>query len=66
VQGIVDKPDRQLNLLQRFLSQGKGQLSKRARASQFAALTDAEVQSMEGFYQESFAGVPWENKEGAE
>lgn len=66
VQGVVDMPDRQVNLLHGFLGQGKGQLSKRARANEFAALTDVEVQNIEQFYQESFADVPRENEEEAE
>jgi len=40
---MVDMPDRKVNLLHRFLNQGKGQLSKRARTNEFAALTDEEV-----------------------
>lgn len=63
VQGIADMPDRQVNLLHRFLSQGKGRLSKRARTEEFAALTDAEVLQIEQFYQESFADVPGEKEE---
>lgn len=66
VQGIADMPDRQVNLLHRFLSQGKGQLSKRARMEEFAALADAEVQRIEQFYQESFASIPHEKEEEAE
>jgi hypothetical protein len=49
----VNLPDRQVNLLHRFVSQGKGQLSKRGRSEEFAALTDAEVQQIEQFYHES-------------
>jgi len=63
VQGIVDMPERQVNLLHRFLGQEKGRLSK--RANEFAALTDAEVQNIERFYQDSFADVPRENEEEA-
>jgi Fic family protein len=66
VQGIVDMPDRQVNLLHHFLNQGKGQLSKRARMDEFAALTDAEVERIEQFYQESFAGIPREQEEERE
>ncbi len=66
VQGIADMPDRQVNLLHRFLSQGKGRLSKRARADEFGPLTEAEVQQIEQFYQESFAVVPREKEEKAE
>jgi len=66
VQGIVDMPDRQVNLLHRFVRQGKGQLSKRARTDEFAALTDAEVERIEQFYQESFADIPSEKEEEGE
>jgi len=66
VQGIVDMPDRQVNLLHRFLSQGKGQLSQRARTDEFAALTDAEAQRIEQLYQKSFASIPREKEEQTE
>jgi Fic family protein len=66
VQGIADMPDRQVNLLHRFLSQGNGRLSKRARTEELAALTDAEVQQIEQFYQESFADVPQGGEEEEE
>ena len=66
IQGIVDMPDRRVNLLHRFLRQGKGRLSKRARTDEFAALMDDEVQQMEQLYQESFAEVRQESEEEAE
>ena len=59
-------PDRQVNLLHRFLSREKGRLSERARMREFAALTDAEVRQIEQFYQESFADIPREDEEEPE
>lgn len=55
-----------MNLLHRFLNQGKGQLSKRARANEFAALTDEEAQQIEQLYREKFAGISWRESEEAE
>lgn len=63
IQEMVDMPERKVNLLHRFLHQGKGHLSKRARANEFAALTDGEVEAVEAFYEKSFAGVPWKDEE---
>jgi len=57
VQEIVDMPDRTVELLHRFLRQGVGHLSKRAREDEFAALTDAEAERIERLYGECFAGV---------
>jgi hypothetical protein len=50
VQEIVDMPARTADLLHRFLAQGTGRLSKRARSREFAALTDAEVERAEELY----------------
>lgn len=57
VQNIVDMPDRIVDLLHRFLRQGGGQLSKRARASEFAALTEQEVDRVEALYAGCMARV---------
>jgi Fic family protein len=57
VQQIVDMPDRTIDLLHRFLRQGRGRLSKRARTKEFEALTDAEVQEVERLYEDCFAGI---------
>jgi hypothetical protein len=50
VAGMIDMPDRLLDLLFRFLRQNEGQLSKRAREREFAALTDEEAARVEGIY----------------
>jgi hypothetical protein len=50
VAGMIDMPDRLLDLLFRFLRQNDGRLSKRAREREFAALTDEEVARIEGIY----------------
>ncbi|MGD0307117.1 MAG: Fic family protein [Candidatus Acidiferrales bacterium] len=57
LQKIVDMPERKVNLLHLFIRQGMGRLSKRARSSEFAQLTDAEVEEVEKLYKESFAGA---------
>jgi len=50
VQEIVDMPGGTVELLHRFLRQNGGRLSQRARAREFAALTDAEVGQVEALY----------------
>lgn len=50
VKGMVDMPDRVLDLLYRFLRQNGGKLSKRARENEFAALTDDEAVRIEAIY----------------
>ena len=60
LQDIVDMPQRKVDLLHRFLRQGKGRLSKRARTGEFAPLSDAEVGLVEKLYEESFADVALE------
>jgi Fic family protein len=57
LQEIVDMPERKVGLLHKFLRQGSGQLSRRARTGEFAALTDAEVGTVEKLYRDSFAGI---------
>ncbi len=57
VSGLIDMPDRTLDLLFRFLHQNGGKLSGRARAREFAALTEEEVGRIEAIHaelQESF------------
>jgi Fic family protein len=49
-----EMPDKTVALLVRFLEQGKGQLSERARTKEFEALTDEEVIEIENKYQEIF------------
>jgi len=50
-----EMPDKTVALLIRFLEQGSGQLSKRAREKEFSALTDKEVREIENRYQEIFS-----------
>lgn len=52
VQGIVDMPDRLLDLLFRFLRQNGGRLSQRAREREFAGLTDREAAQIETMFAE--------------
>ena len=66
IQAMVDMPDRKVNLLHRFLNQGKGQLSKRSRTNEFAALTDEEVLQIEELYREKLAGISRQVSEAPE
>lgn len=54
VKEIADMPDRQVERLRRFLEQGVGRLSGRAREREFAALTDEEAQRIEALYADLF------------
>jgi hypothetical protein len=54
IKNYIDMPDKLIDLLIRFLNQNSGQLSKRARGKEFAALTDIEVQAIENKYDEIF------------
>jgi hypothetical protein len=54
IEAIVDMPDRTLNNLFGFLRQNSGQLSKRAREKEFAALTADEIKRVEGVYAGTF------------
>ncbi len=51
---VVDMPDRLSSLLFRFLHQNGGQMSRRAREKEFAALTDGEAERIEAIYQDAF------------
>lgn len=53
VQTLFDMPNSKLDLLWRFLQQNDGKFSKRARAKEFAALTDEEATAIEGMFHES-------------
>lgn len=57
VQEMVDMPASTVDLLHRFLRQNEGRFSGRARAREFAALTEAEVARVERIFSEAFAGV---------
>ena len=52
----IEMPDRLAQNLIMFIRQNNGTLSKRQRKSEFAALTDAEVQSLELIIQDVFEG----------
>ena len=47
-------PDHIIALLVRFLEQGNGILSKRAREKEFEKLTDAEIKNIEKYYAKIF------------
>lgn len=55
VAAIVDMPASTLDLLCSFLRQNHGELSARARANEFAALTPDEVHAVESAYGNAFA-----------
>lgn len=50
----LDMPDKLLSLLVRFLEQGSGKLSKRAREKEFKALRQTEIDYLQSTYQEIF------------
>jgi hypothetical protein len=54
VHRVVDMPARTVQLLHRFLEQGRGRLSKRTRTGEFAALTDEDVARFEQLYADCF------------
>ncbi len=51
---FFDMPDKMVSLLVRFLEQGNGRLSERAKAKEFAALTEQEAIQLENKYTEIF------------
>ena len=54
IEGLVDMPERTVDLLFRFLHQNGGSLSRRARVQEFAELTDAEAAAAEAAYRKIF------------
>ncbi len=54
---VYEMPDKTVALLIKFLERGSGQLSKRSREKEFAALTEEEVSDIENKYQEIFLKV---------
>ena len=54
VKDVVEMPDRQIERLRVFLAQGRGQLSERARAYEFEALTEAEAEQLQAIYAAAF------------
>ncbi len=55
MQMIVDLPDRQLDLLIKFLLQNRGELSQAKRRSHFPLLTENEITAMEQAFQTAFS-----------
>ncbi len=54
IQSILDMPNQKIDLIHRFLQEGQGHLSKRARTKEFVALTDSEIKKIEVLYAKSF------------
>jgi hypothetical protein len=54
IETLVDMPERTIDLLFRFLHQNGGTLSLRARAQEFAELTESEAAAAETAYREIF------------
>jgi len=57
IQDILDMPSKTIDLLHRFLKQGNGHLSERAKSKEFAALTHEEVLRVENLYSKAFNDV---------
>lgn len=53
IRSIIDMPDRRLDLLMKVLHQNRGKLSKGKR-DQFSEIRDAEMQEIEGVFQDAF------------
>ncbi len=60
IQGIVDMPDREIDLFIRLCIQYNGRLSQRKRESHFAFLTADEIARMEEAVREAYGVVPIE------
>ena len=58
IQGIVDMPDRRIDLFIRFCLQNNGLLSVRKRNSQFDSLTNEEIARMEKVIQVAYGDQP--------
>lgn len=54
IEGMVDMPDRRIDLLYRMLRQNDGRLSQRARQTEFAQLTEDEARQAEAVYRSAF------------
>ena len=54
IEDEYEMPDKLIALLNLFLEQNNGKLSKRARAKEFELLSDEEVQRIEETYREIF------------
>jgi hypothetical protein len=57
IEAFIELPDATFDLLLGFLRQNGGQLSKRARAREFAALSAEEIVAIEGIYEDLFPGA---------
>lgn len=55
IMDTVEMPDRLVQDLLMFIRQNAGTLPKKRRQNEFSALTDDEVQTIEGIYQDVFA-----------
>jgi len=58
IQGIVDMPDRQIDLFIRFCLRNNGRLSARKRASHFDSLSEHEIARMEQAVQSAYGNNP--------
>jgi hypothetical protein len=56
VDAMIDMPEKTIDLLFRFLRQGGGRLSNRARTREFIDLTEDEAERIEAIYQETVGG----------
>lgn len=52
---MIDMPGRTIDLLFRSLEENDGTLSNRARAKEFAALTEEEARQVEAHYRDVFS-----------
>ena len=57
IQDILDMPNQTLDLLHRFLKQGNGNLSERAKSKEFTSLTHEEVLQVEDLYLKAFSNL---------
>jgi hypothetical protein len=64
IEAFVEMPNATFDLMLGFLRQNKGKFSQRARTKEFAKLTDEEVASIEGAYQDLL--LPLDNRLPAE
>jgi len=49
-----EMPDKTVAMIVRFLEQGKGKLSERAKSKEFSALEKEEIKAIEDKYEEIF------------
>lgn len=54
IESYIEMPDRLINLIIKFLEQGNGKFSKRAREREFEALTEEEIDTIQNMYQSIF------------